>query len=103
MPVRMQSRIPIPKPLHVRDNLAQNWRQFRQVWNSYEVLTNLQSPELMEYRVATFITCVGHAALRIYNSLQFEEDAHKRNMEKIIQKMEQYCLGETDVIYKRYI
>ena len=56
----------------------------------------------MEYHVATFITCVGHDALRIYNSLQFEEDAHKRDMDKIIEKIEQYCLRETNVLDERY-
>ena len=51
----------------------------------------------MEYRVATFTTCVGHDALRIYNSLQFEKDAHVRDMDKILEKMKQYCLRETNV------
>ena len=68
----------------------------------YEILTNLQSPELMEYRVATFSTRIGHDGLRIYNSLQFEENAHKRDMDKIIEKIEQYCLGETNVLDERY-
>ena len=81
MPMRMQSCIPIPKPLNVRVNLAQNWREFRQVWNSNEILTKLQSLELMKYRVVTFITCVGHDALCIYNSLQFEEEDHKRDID----------------------
>ena len=78
--------VAMPKPLDVQGNLARNWQKFRQVWNSYEILTNLQSPELIEYCVKTFITCVGHDALRIYHSLQFEEEAHKRDIDKTIEK-----------------
>ena len=50
----------------------------------------------------TFITCIGQDALRIYNALPFANDADKRDLDKVLEEMENYCLGETNVIYERF-
>ena len=101
-PLRLQSRIPLPKPLVVRGNISQSWRKFRQIWDSYEILANLKLPDMKEHRIATFITCKGQDALRIYNALPFANDAEKRNLDKVLEEMKKYCLGETNVIYERF-
>ena len=101
-PLRLQSRIPLPKPLVVRGNISQSWREFRQIWDSYEILANLKLPDMKEHRIATFITCLGQNSLRIYNALPFANDADKRDLDKVLEEMEKYCLGETNVIYERF-
>ena len=101
-PVSLQSRIPLPRPLVVRGNLSQNWREFRQIWDSYEVLTNLRQPDMKVHRMATFIACIGYEALRIYNALPFADEAEKGDLDRVLDKMQKYYLGETNVIYERF-
>ena len=102
VPLLMQGRIPLPKQLPVTGNLAQHWREWKQIWTSYEILSNLQVRD-NKYRIATFITCIGADALRIYNSLPFANDEDKSEMDKVLAAMEEYCLGETNVIYERFV
>ena len=101
-PVSLQSRILLPRQLVVRGNLSQNWREFRQIWDSYEVLTNLRQPEMKENRMATFITCIGYETLQIYNALPFADETEKGDLDRVLDKMQEYCLGETNVIYERF-
>ncbi|XP_064638291.1 uncharacterized protein LOC135494308 [Lineus longissimus] len=101
-PPIIQSSVPLPHKLDVKGNLSQNWKRWKQVWNSYEIVTNLRV-QSDEYRTATFVTCVGPEALEIYNSLPFEEEEDKQDITKIIDLMENHCLGVTNTIYERYI
>ena len=100
VPLLMQGRIPLPKQLPVTGSLAQHWREWKQIWTSYEILSNLQVRD-NKYRIATFITCIGADALRIYNSLPFALTT--RTSLKVLAAMEKYCLGETNVIYERFV
>ena len=52
--------------------------------------------------MATFITCIGYEALRIYNALPFAYEAEKGDLDRVLDKMQKYCLGETNVIYERF-
>ena len=55
-----------------------------------------------EYRVAAFITCIGPQALTIHNGLLFQSKDEKKNLAKILELWESYCLGKTNIIYERY-
>ena len=56
----------------------------------------------MQYRVATFITCIGQKALEVHNNLPFKSDEDKNNMDMILKEWEEYCCGKTNVIYERF-
>ena len=53
------------------------------MWDSYELVSGLNS-QSGEYRVATFITCVGPDALEVYNALPFETPADAQNIQKVL-------------------
>ena len=97
-----QSVFPPPAPLKVKGDLAKNWKDWRQIWEAYEVVANLvEAPA--QYRVATFVTCVGQDALKIYNSLQFPNQQSKSDMATILSLMERHCVCESNVIYDGYM
>lgn len=95
-------RIDPPPPLQVKGNLSQNWRDWQQVWKSYEIVTGLREGD-DDMRVATFITCIGQRGLRIYNALPFRSEAEKMNMERVLDLFHNHCVGESNVIYDRYV
>jgi len=96
------SNVSPPPPIELSGNLQLNWKQWKQVWSAYELVTRLNQQN-DEYRVAAFITCIGPKALSIHNGLPFLNPEERKNMAKIIELWESYCLGKTNIIYERYI
>lgn len=98
----MQSQIPLPPKLELSGNLAQNWKRWRQLWDSYGIVSEInQRPK--EYQVATFITCIGMEDLEVYNGLPFKQEQDKNDPKEILRLMEEYFVGKTNIIYERYI
>ena len=64
-------------------------------------MTNLRSKS-SAYQVATFITCIGPAALSIHSGLPFENDEQRDDIETVIKLWDDYCIGKTNIIYERY-
>ena len=71
------------------------------MWDSYQLVSGLKS-QSGEYRVATFITCIGSEALEVYNALPFETPADAQDIQKVLDLMEEHFIGETNTIYERY-
>ena len=90
-----------PGHLKVRDNLAQNWKEWKQLWQAYEVVARLDR-EPDAYRIATFITCLGAEALKIFNGLTYEASGDEKKMNKVLEQMDKHCIGEINVTYERF-
>ena len=95
----LTSNVPVPPKIELSGNLANNWKQWKQVWSAYELVTRLNE-QTDEYRVAAFITCIGPKALTIHNGLPFQSEDEK-NLAKILELWESYCLGKKSIIYER--
>ena len=95
------SNVPVPPKIELSGNFANNWKQWKQVWSAYELVTRLNE-QTNEYRVAAFITRIGPQALTIHNGLPFQNEDEKRNLAKILELWESYCLGKMNIIYERY-
>ena len=91
------SNVPVPPKIELSGNLPNNWKQWKQVWSAYELIS-LQTDE---YRVAAFITCSGPKAVTIHNGLPFQNEDEKKNLAEILELWESYCLGKTNIIYER--
>ena len=93
------THIPLPPPLQVTGDLKANWKKFRQLWDSYEIVTSIVDIR-DKFRVATFITAVGKDALDIHNNLLYKSEEEKQNMATILklslgralQRQDQYHL-----------
>jgi len=48
-------------------------------------------------------TCIGQEALDIFDGLAFEDESHKKDIDIILQKLEEFCVGNKNEIYKRYL
>ena len=94
--------VSLPPKLEIHTgNLAKEWKQWRQVWDAYEKVSDLRK-KTNRLRVATFITCIGKEALEVHNGLPFASEEEKSNMTKVLELWETHCIGKTNVIYERY-
>ena len=74
-----------PSKLEVRGvNLSKEWKQWRQVWDAYEEVTELRT-KTSRLRIATFITCIGKEALEVHNGLPFQSDEEKADINKVLE------------------
>ncbi len=93
--------IPLPANLNVRGNLASNWKKFRRMWNNYEIASRLRQ-ESKELRTATLLTCIGVEALETYEGLEWANEDEKVDIDIVLEKLETFYVGATNVIYERY-
>ena len=98
---RFIANVSLPQRFDTKGNLAANWKKWVQIGKAYKIVTGLdKQPSTL--RVATFITCIGSDTLEIHTGLPFSSDAERENMDKVLELWQNYCIGRTNVIYKRY-
>ena len=94
--------IPLPPKLELRGNLSANWKRFKRLWTNYEVALRLQT-QGKDLRVATLLTCIGPDGLEIYDGLPFASGGEKNDIDKVLELLEEHCVGETNETYERYV
>ena len=99
--IHVPTNIPFPTKLDMKGNISANWKKFKRVLENYEIASGLKTKE-NEIKTATFLTCIGAEALEIYDGLQFDNDIDRKNIEIVVQKFENFCIGETNETYERY-
>ena len=95
------SNVPVPSNLNLKGDLCKNWKQWKQIWDAYELVTKLNE-QTDRYRVAAFITCIGPEVLTIHNGLPFPNEAARQDMSTILALWNGYCVRKTNIAYERY-
>ena len=82
-------------------NMAENWKVWKQLMSNCVIIAKLgtQPPE---YKVALFLHCIGIDMLKIFNGFQFDSPDDRNNLSKIIEKFDQYTIGELNETFERY-
>ena len=101
-PTFLQSNIPVPGKLDIRGNLAVNWKKFRRIWENYEIGTHLDKQD-SSLRVATLLSCIGSDVLDTFDGLLFDTEVDRHDINNVLEKLEAYCIGETNETYERYV
>ena len=104
LPFPVLEHVPFPDKLDLRDDAmrAANWELFLQIWNNYEISSQLVS-DPSERRTATLLTCFAPSTLKLYNSLWFERPGDKTNIHVVLRKMTDFCKGVVNETYERYL
>lgn len=97
------SGIPIPQKLKIDNDsdMETNWKRFKRAWDNYEIATGLKT-ESNEYRCAVLLTCIGDAAVEILEGFKFEDEESDRDIEIVLTKFEEYCVGTTHEAFESF-
>ena len=86
--------------------MATSWKVFIRAWKNYEIAARLKDPskpnENKLLRTATFLTCLESDALDIYEGFKFDNDMDKDDIDIVITKFEEYCVGQRNETFERY-
>ena len=77
------------------------WRRFKNQWEIYEVATDLIG-QTQAKRAAIFLSCLGTEAYERFMTFDLTPE-NAKNISKIIESFDRYCIGEVNVTYERYI
>ena len=95
------NQIPFPQKLDMSANFATKWRRFHARWTNYCVATDLNYAPARK-RTATFLAIIGNDAYSLFESLDFG-DQDRNDIDVVIAKFREHCVGETNVTYERYV
>eukprot|EP00112_Aurelia_sp_Birch-Aquarium-sp1_P022845 Seg6585.1 transcript_id=Seg6585.1/GoldUCD/mRNA.D3Y31 product="hypothetical protein" protein_id=Seg6585.1/GoldUCD/D3Y31 len=85
----MAEQIPAPRPLSLEgNNLAENWRRWRQQYELYMTATEKDS-KAEKLQCATFLALAGEAAIEVFNTFSIAT-AEKDKIAPLIEKFEEY-------------
>ena len=88
--------------LNTSENIAENWKLFRQRWENHVILSGLDERS-DRFQVATFLSLIDDDALKVYNGFQFGTPERDRAVSEIIAQFERYSNGETNETYERFV
>ena len=111
--IMAQAQIPLPTnfspppPLKLKDNKADEWKLFCQLWDNYVVITDLETKD-KAFQRAVFLNTAGAEGVRLFNSLTFDtlpdgEKEDDKDVTLIMKKMATLILGEKNETYERYV
>ena len=99
---RFTANIQAPSKLETQSgNIAQNWKRYKRSWQNYSVASRL-AEEKDEFQCAVFLATIREDALDIFDGFKFANEAEKSNLQVVIQKFEEFCIGKTNEVYESY-
>ena len=99
---QFSAQIPVPAKLRIHEEgVANKWKQFHRSWKIYEKASRL-SEEENAYRCSVFLACIGEEALAIFDGFQFDSEDDKDDIDIVIQKFEEFCVGATHEAYESF-
>ena len=108
-PDNMTSAIPTlpsglkpPQPLETDGNLATNWKRFKRTWDNYAIVARLERFD-EKFKTAMFLSVIGEDALEMFDGMDFKPETDRRILSKVVEKFEEFCIGETNETYERFI
>jgi len=91
-----------PSPLDLSTDVATSWKLWKEQWENYEVVVQLNTKPPAVQK-AIFLNTIGPEAFRIYKSLEVPEGQNAELLATVLKMFDTYAGQYTNVIYERYI
>ena len=91
-----------PQPLKTDGNLATNWKRFKRTWDNYATVARLERYD-EKFKTAMFLSVIGEDALEMFDGMDFTPETDHQLLSKVVEKFEEFCIGETNETYERSI
>lgn len=56
-----------------------------------------------KFKTAMFLSVIGEDAMEIFDGMDFTPETNRQVFSKVIKKFEEFCIGETNETYERFI
>ena len=94
--------LPSPEAIDLRGgNFSENLKKFKQKYKNYEIATGINMKESAT-RVATLQTVICNDVIDVFNTLTWDTEGDDKKIDKVSEKLEEYCEPRKNVSYERY-
>lgn len=91
-----------PEPFRFEEpNAPQRWARWQKQFETYFVAAEL-SGKSRQVQVARLLNAAGPEAQEIHELFVYEDEAHKTEYKKILEKFSEYCRPRKNLVYERY-
>ena len=90
---QLPANLPPPKSLVVDDNLASNWKQWKKVWQRYEIVMGIYKQEdlVRGLRVSKLLAVIGEDAVKAFDTFVWSEAQKKDSIKDVLTNFDEYC------------
>ena len=101
--VSENGKLMLPEALNLeQSNLADAWRRWKQCFEVFSLASGL-SKKGKKVQAATLSHVADPEALEVYNTFTWEDEGDKNKANKILEKLETYCIPRKNVMWQRYL
>ena len=92
-----------PNELILTDNLAENWRRFKQELKLHLIVTGLENKS-EEQNIALLLHVAKSSAIEVHNIFTFDStnEVISKTLANVLDKFEKYCNPRKNVTYETY-
>src|SRR5678815_1046510 len=95
------STIPFPSQLKMTGgNVASEWKRFKSQLANFEVASDLEEKSSSK-RAAVFLACIGSEAYETFQTMDFETEGDRADIDKVIEAFERHCVGAVSYTHLR--
>jgi len=92
------SNLPVPIAMNMQDDVASNWKFFKDQWQNYEIASSLAQKEAY-VRLATLKVVMGRDCYEILQRLP--DSGNKTPVDGKLTALEQHFIAKRNVTYER--
>ena len=92
--------LPRNHPIYEAETSQKTGRSSKQKYANYEIGTGVNTKESAT-RVATLLTVIGNDAIDVFNTLTWDAEDDDKKIDKVLEKLEEYCEPRKNVSYER--
>lgn len=93
--------IPGPERLSLEGNVDRNFKQFKRAWSTYEIASRIKEQPAV-IRAATLVAFLKPEVQEVLEGLPFPSEIDRQDAVKIIEVLENFCVGTCNETYERY-
>ena len=82
-------------------NKADAWRRFKQAFEFYSMASGLKDKD-GAIQAAVFFHIIGEDSQKMYQTLQFDTEEDKKDIDKLKEKFEEFCVPKANATMERY-
>ena len=95
-------KLPALKPLKLEENLAENWRRWKQRYELFMTATEA-SKKSAKIQSSMLLHLIGEDALEVFNTFEFGSEKDKEKPVEILKKFDEYCNPKRNLTVERHI
>ena len=83
------------------NDAAQRWNRWEKGFRTFFIASEYKKKP-KDIQVAILLNCAGTEAQEIHETFQFDDEEDKKNIDKVLEKFEEYCNPRKNIVYERY-